>query len=99
MSAEEKVTVTMLGVVCSACGHVIDDQELLAEASCVRWRCPFCGARHLSLNDERAGARVIECCCEEEPQSIEEETGTEIGRMDPGELQRRHDEFMRRGTL
>ena len=95
---EEKIKITTLGVICSECGRAVEDKELLAEASCMRWKCPCCGARHLSLNDERARSRVIESGCEEEQES-EEDHSVEITMLDPKELKRRHEEFLKRQTL
>ena len=98
MNGEEKVKVTTLGVICSECGRAVEDKKLLAEASFKRWKCPFCGAKHLSLNDERARSRVIESGCEEEQES-EEDHSVEITMLDPKELKRRHEEFLKRQTL
>ena len=96
---EEKIKITTLGVICSECGRAVEDKELLAEASCMRWKCPCCGARHLSLNDERARANVVESGCEDEAENCAEDDITETGWLDPQELQRRHEEYLRRETL
>ena len=98
MNVRTNEKIITLGVVCNQCGHVIEDEELLEDISCMRWKCPFCGAKHLSLNDERARSRVIESGCEEE-QEQEEDHSVEITMLDPKELQRRHEEFLRRQTL
>jgi DNA-directed RNA polymerase subunit RPC12/RpoP len=98
MNGEAKVKVTTLGVICSECGRAVEDQQLLAEASFRRWKCPFCGAKHLSLNDERARSRIIESGGEDEPEQ-EEDHSVEITMLDPKEMQRRHEEFLKRKTL
>ena len=98
MNVRTNEKIITLGVVCNQCGRVVEDKKLLAEASFKRWKCPFCGAKHLSLNDERARSRVIESGCEEE-QEQEEDHSVEITMLDPKELQRRHEEFLRRQTL
>ena len=98
MNVRTNEKIITLGVVCNQCGRAVEDKKLLAEASFKRWKCPFCGAKHLSLNDERARSRVIESGCEEE-QEQEEDHSVEITMLDPKELQRRHEEFLRRQTL
>ena len=99
MNVRTNEKIITLGVVCNQCGHVIEDEELLEDISCMRWKCPFCGAKHLSLNDERARANVVESGCEDEAVSCAEDDSTETGWLDPQELQRRHEEYLRRETL
>jgi hypothetical protein len=98
MNAKTQEKITTLGVVCNQCGQVIEDEELLEDISCMRWKCPFCGAKHLSLNDERARSIIIESGGEDEPEQ-EEDHSVEITMLDPKELQRRHEEFLKRQTL
>ena len=57
MSVNEKIV--SIGMVCRDCGGTITDQKLLRAARNTRWVCPFCGAKHISMNDEMLRARVI----------------------------------------
>lgn len=101
MNVTTETKITKLGVVCSECKTAIDDPELLDEARNTRWECPHCGAKHISLNDMLRRARVIESASEDDAPD-EPEDGEEcckVGHMDPKELQRIHEEFIKRGKL
>lgn len=92
--------VTTLGVICKACGKTIDDQELLDEARNMRWECPFCGAKHISLNDERDKAITIESGADEDNTLDDEgEDNCKIGHMDPDKLRRIQEEFAKKTSL
>ena len=92
--------VTTLGVICKSCGKTIDDQELLDEARNMRWECPFCGARHISLNDELGQSTIIESAPDEnEPPDDEGEDNCKIGHMDPDKLRRINEEFAKKTSL
>ena len=98
MNVETNVKVTVLGVVCSDCGKVIDDRDLLDIAQTMRWVCPFCGAKHISLQEEAKRSVVIENACTDEPE--EEKDESVVSEMvGVKEIERLRTEFLTRASL
>ena len=98
MRIETNVKVTVLGVVCPDCGNAVDDRDLLDIAQTMRWVCPFCGAKHISLREEAKRSVVIENACTDEPE--EEEDKSVVSEMvGVEEIERLRAEFLTRTSL
>ena len=98
MSVNEKIV--SIGMVCRDCGGAITDQKLLRAARNTRWICPFCGAKHISMNDEMLRARVISN--DDSAEEAVEAENDEISGLfseDPKTTRRLHEEYVKRATL